>query len=88
MPKKKPLRKCTGCQELKDKREMLRVVRTSDGDFLLDTTGKANGRGAYICPSSTCLEQSIKNKGLERSFKCKIPQNIGEDLKEALENLE
>ncbi len=88
MTKKKPLRKCTGCQELKDKREMLRVVRTSEGDFLIDVSGKANGRGAYICKSKECLEKSLKNKGLERSFKCKIPQKIGENLKEALDELE
>jgi hypothetical protein len=88
MAKKKPLRKCTGCQELKDKREMLRIVKTSEGEFLIDISGKANGRGAYICKSKECLEKSLKNKGLERSFKCSIPKDISESLKEALDQLE
>lgn len=87
MAKKVPLRRCTGCGDMKDKREMMRVVRTSDGEFSLDPSGKANGRGAYICKSSDCLEQSLSNKGLERSFKCQIPNETKESLKEAFVNI-
>lgn len=88
MPKKIPLRKCTGCGEMKDKRDMIRIVKTSNNEFHVDATGKMNGRGAYICKSSECLEASIKNKGLERSFKTRVPSDISEGLKEALEALE
>ena len=87
MTKKVPLRKCTGCGEMKDKRDMLRVVKTKENEFFLDTTGKANGRGAYICASSECLDKSLKNSGLERSFKTRIPQNIATDLKEAMKTI-
>jgi len=87
MTKKVPLRKCTGCGEMKDKREMLRVVKTKENEFFLDTSGKANGRGAYICSSSECLDKSLKNSGLERSFKTKIPENIRQDLKEAMKTI-
>lgn len=84
MPKKIPLRRCTGCGEMKDKREMMRVVKTKENEFFLDESGKANGRGAYICNSKNCLELACKNKGLERSFKTKIPQETYESLKEAM----
>lgn len=87
MTKKVPLRQCTGCGEMKDKRNMLRVVKTKENEFFLDKTGKANGRGAYLCASSECLEKSLKNHGLERSFKTKIPTNIAQDLKEAMKTI-
>jgi len=87
MTKKVPLRKCTGCGEMKDKREMLRVVKTKENEFFLDTSSKANGRGAYICSSSECLDKSLKNSGLERSFKSKIPENIKQELKEAMKTI-
>ena len=74
--KKIPMRKCVGCQEMKSKKEMLRVIRTQEGEFLLDATGKKNGRGAYLCPSSDCLAKAIRQKGLERSFKQAIPQDV------------
>lgn len=67
--KKIPMRKCVGCGEMKSKKEMMRVLKTSENEFLLDATGKKNGRGAYLCQSKECLEKAIKNKGLERSFK-------------------
>ena len=67
--KKFPMRKCVGCQEMKSKKEMIRVIRTSEGEFLLDATGRKNGRGAYLCPNGDCLAKAVKNKGLERSFK-------------------
>ncbi|MCT4598748.1 MAG: YlxR family protein [Vallitalea sp.] len=84
MARKIPLRKCTGCGDMKDKRQLIRVVKTKEGDISIDSTGKKNGRGAYICPSITCLEKAIKNKGLERSFKEKIPQDVYMTLKEEL----
>lgn len=82
--KKNPTRKCVGCQEMKSKKEMMRVIRTSDGEFSLDETGKKNGRGAYLCHSSECLDLAVKNKGLERSFKQSIPQEVYETLKKEM----
>ena len=86
--KKIPMRKCVGCQEMKSKKDMIRVIRTSEGEFLLDATGKKNGRGAYICPSKNCLEKAVKNKGLERSFKQSIPREVYEALEKEMEILE
>lgn len=82
--KKIPLRKCTGCQEMKNKKELIRVVRTEDGSCSLDFTGKKPGRGAYICPTLECLEKAQKSKGLERSFKSAVPSEIYEELKKEL----
>ena len=84
--KKIPMRKCVGCGEMKNKKEMIRVLKTSDTDFVLDTTGKKNGRGAYLCFSEECLQKAVKNKGLERSFKQSIPEAVYESLKEELMN--
>lgn len=75
------MRKCVGCQEMKNKKEMMRVLKTSENTFELDVTGKKNGRGAYICCSRECLEKAMKNKGLERSFKQAIPNEVYETLK-------
>lgn len=86
--KKVPMRKCVGCQEMKSKKEMLRVIRTREGEFLLDATGKKNGRGAYICPSSECLSKAIRQKGLERSFKQAIPQDVYEMLEREMREIE
>ena len=73
---------------MKSKKEMIRVIRTSEGEFLLDATGKKNGCGAYICPSKNCLEKAVKNKGLERSFKQSIPREVYEALEKEMEILE
>lgn len=86
--KKIPMRKCVGCQEMKSKKEMLRVIRTQEGEFLLDATGKKNGRGAYLCPSSDCLTKAIRQKGLERSFKQAIPQDVYEMLEREMREIE
>lgn len=86
--KKLPMRKCVGCQEMKSKKEMIRVIRTAEGEFLLDATGKKNGRGAYICPSKECLEKAVKSRGLERSFKQSIPKEVYEALEKEMEILE
>ena len=83
MPAKKiPQRQCIGCGEMKDKNTMIRVIRTPEGEFELDVTGRKNGRGAYLCHSEACLLKAISSKGLERSFKCKIPPEVYEKLKE------
>ena len=82
------MRKCVGCQEMKSKKEMIRVIRTSEGEFLLDATGRKNGRGAYLCPNGACLAKAVKNKGLERSFKQAIPKEVYEALEKEMEVLE
>ena len=86
--KKVPMRKCVGCQEMKSKKEMIRVIRTSEGEFLLDATGRKYGRGAYLCPNGDCLAKAVKNKGLERSFKQAIPKEVYEALEKEMEVLE
>ena len=83
-----PMRQCTGCREMKSKKEMIRVIRTSEGEFLLDATGRKNGRGAYLCQDSNCLAKAVKNKGLERSFKQAIPKEVYEALEKEMEVLE
>ncbi len=70
---------------MKDKSEMLRVIKTTEGEFLLDGTGRKNGRGAYVCKSEECLEKAIKSKGLERSFKMSIPKEVYERLREGMD---
>ncbi|MBQ7915362.1 MAG: YlxR family protein [Firmicutes bacterium] len=78
--RKVPLRKCTGCQEMKSKKEMIRVVRDPQGNVSIDRTGKKSGRGAYICDQETCLEKVIACKGIERS----LSVSVGAELVEAL----
>lgn len=88
MAKKIPLRQCVGCGEMKGKRDMMRVLRTIDDVICLDTTGKKNGRGAYICRSRECLQKARKNKGLERSFKMSIPSEVYDTLEKEFDSLE
>ena len=76
MQKKIPQRQCMGCRERKEKREMIRVVRTTEGDVRLDFSGKLNGRGAYICPNPDCLQKARKSKSLERSLEVPIPEQV------------
>ena len=84
MPKKIPQRTCMACQEKKDKRELVRIVRSPEGEISVDLTGKKPGRGAYICPNLECLNKVIKSKRLERSLETAISQEIYESLKEQL----
>ena len=85
--KKTPMRKCTGCGEMKDKKEMIRVSRNDEGKLELDMTGRKNGRGAYICNDIECLRKARKNKGLERSFKMPVPPEVYEQIeKEFIES--
>lgn len=79
-----PLRKCTGCMEQKPKRDLIRVVRSPEGEISLDTTGKKPGRGAYICRDAQCLAKARKARRLERAFACQIPDAVYEKLEEAL----
>lgn len=84
MAKKVPLRMCAGCGEMKSKKEMIRILKTPEGEIVIDTTGKKNGRGAYLCSSSDCFKKAIKTKGLERSLKMNIPNEIIETLEKEL----
>ena len=85
--KKIPLRQCVGCGEMKGKKEMMRVLKTAEGEICLDVTGKKNGRGAYICRSMDCLTNANKTKGLERAFQCAIPDEIYRKLEKELSEL-
>ena len=84
--KKIPMRQCVGCGQMNEKRLMYRVLRTQEGAFLLDKTGRKNGRGAYICPKEECLKNAIRSKGLERSFKMQIPKEVYMTLEEEMKN--
>lgn len=86
--RKVPMRKCVGCGEMKPKKELLRILRTEDEGFVLDTTGKKNGRGAYICYSRDCFLKAVKNKGLERSFKQAVPAEVYGHLEKEMEEIE
>ena len=86
--KKIPMRKCVGCGEMKSKKEMMRVLKTTENDFELDVTGKKNGRGAYLCFSKECFEKAVKGKGLERSFKQPIPKEVYDKLEKEMDSLE
>ena len=82
------MRKCVGCGGMKSKKEMLRVIKPAEGEILLDATGRKNGRGAYLCQSRECLQQAVKGKGLERSFKMSIPKDVYEKLEKEMDELE
>ena len=85
MAKKIPMRQCVGCGEMKNKKDMMRVLKTADSSIVLDMTGRKNGRGAYLCMNRECLAKAGKNKGLERSFKMSIPREIYENLEKEFE---
>ena len=88
MNKKVPLRQCIGCGQMKGKKELMRVLRTTEGEIVLDMTGKKNGRGAYLCRSSDCLKKARQSKGLERSFKMSIPNEVYDQLEKEFEEFE
>lgn len=85
MQKKIPMRQCVGCREMKPKKELIRVVKSPQGEIGLDFRGKAPGRGAYLCPDGACLKKAIKSKALERAFETAIPAEIYEDLTKKME---
>lgn len=84
-PRKIPMRMCLGCNEMKPKREMIRVVHQKDGTILLDATGKQSGRGAYICPQLSCLRSARKARRLEKAFSCRISDEIYAALETAMQ---
>ena len=83
-PRKIPMRMCTGCGEMKPKRELIRVVKQPDGSIVLDATGKKSGRGAYVCPQSECLRKAQKARRLEKAFACRIDVGVYEALAAAM----
>ena len=82
--KKIPLRKCTGCGEMKPKKEMVRVIKTAEEEIFMDLTGKMNGRGAYVCRSEECLKRAIKTKAIERSLGINVSDEVYEQLMKEL----
>ena len=80
MIKKIPMRQCTGCREMKEKRSLIRVVRSPEGAISLDSRGKSPGRGAYLCPDPACLDRARKSKALERALDTAIPPEVYEEL--------
>lgn len=82
--KEMPKRTCIGCNETKLKKELIRIVKNKEGQIFIDKTGKANGRGAYICDNIECLEKAIKTKKLERTFEMNIDTKLYEELKAVL----
>ena len=86
MQKKIPQRQCMGCRERKNKRDMIRVVRSPEGNVSLDFGGKMNGRGAYICPQLDCLKKAIRSKALDRSLEVTIPEEVYDRLQKEMES--
>ena len=85
MQKKIPMRQCMGCRERREKRELIRVVRCTDGSVSLDFSGKLNGRGAYLCPNMECLKKAQKSKALDRSLEVTIPEEVYDRLLKEME---
>ena len=79
-PRKIPMRMCVGCREMKEMRELIRIVRTPEGETLIDPTGKKSGRGAYVCRSPECLKRAIKQKQLERQLQASLTDEVNEAL--------
>ena len=85
MQKKIPQRQCMGCRERRAKRELIRVVRSPEGNVSLDFGGKMNGRGAYLCPDPECLKKAIRSKALDRSLEVEIPEEVYARLQKEME---
>ena len=87
MPKVKkiPQRQCVGCRTMRDKKELIRVVKTPEGEIVLDTTGKKSGRGAYVCPDIQCLKKARKARALERALEVVIPETVYDALEAQME---
>lgn len=83
-----PMRKCVGCGEMKPKKELIRIVRSPEGDISADVTGKKSGRGAYICPDPECLKKAEKGRRLERAFECVVSPDVYASLAAALQATE
>ena len=87
MPKKIPMRQCLGCREMKPKKELIRVVRSPQGEVSLDFKGKLPGRGAYVCPNPACLSKARKTKALERAFSAPLPDPVWEALEQQMKEV-
>ena len=85
-PRKIPQRQCGGCRTRKDKKALIRVVKTPEEEIVLDVTGKKSGRGAYVCPDSECLKKARKSRALERAFSLSIPDEVYDALQAQMEN--
>ena len=85
--RKVPMRKCVGCGEMKNKKELIRVLKTPEGEITLDASGRKNGRGAYLCRDAACLKKAEKTRGLERSLGVQIVPEIYEKLREEMDQL-
>jgi len=87
VPKKIPMRQCLGCREHKQKKELIRVVRSPEGEVSLDFKGKMPGRGAYVCPQAACLAKARKSRALERAFDTALPPEVYEALEQQMEEV-
>lgn len=85
--KKIPQRQCIGCGDMKNKRDLIRILKDAEGNISIDVTGRKNGRGAYLCRSLDCFKKAVKGKGLERSFKVAIPKEVYESLEKEMEQI-
>lgn len=85
--RKIPLRRCIGCGEMLPKKELIRIVHTPEGEFVMDVTGRKNGRGAYVCPKTDCIDKAFKTKAANRSFGVNVPEETGLMLKKELSNI-
>ena len=83
-----PMRKCAGCGEMKPKKELMRILKTETGEFLVDADGKKNGRGAYICRSADCFRKAVRSRGFERSFRQQIPEEVYDRLEKEMADIE
>ena len=88
MPKKIPMRQCVGCREMKEKKSLIRVVKSPEGEVSLDFKGKLPGRGAYVCPDRSCLKRARKSRALERVFSAQLPPEVWEGLEEQMKEVE
>lgn len=86
-PRKIPQRQCVGCRTMKDKKALIRVVKTPEGEVVLDVSGKKSGRGAYVCPDSACLKKARKSRALERAFSLAIPDEVYDALEKQMEQV-
>ena len=84
-PRKIPQRQCVGCRTMKYKKALIRVVKTPEGEVVLDVSGKKSGRGAYVCPDSACLKKARKSRALERAFELTIPDEVYDALEQQME---
>lgn len=88
MEKKVPLRQCLGCRTMKQKRELVRIIRTKDGQVLFDSTGKKSGRGAYICNSIACYDRAVKTGAINRALETTVPAEILDEVRKQIQDYE